>query len=145
MSDEEHDPSPKQMPISDLRMEPGSEDLMESPAMEPYMRMVMAMMQGKDLSNAVGEIAQLPLEQRYVWRVASALKWAFADFDSVNVEADRQTLSDGDRRQLFDLLQHRPLQLCLFFSALLGQKEMEGLMVSAIKNSRLVNGHSAER
>jgi hypothetical protein len=35
-------------------------------------------------------VRQLPLEKRYVWRVASALKWGFADFDNVNVNADRK-------------------------------------------------------
>jgi hypothetical protein len=77
-----------------------------------------------------------------VWRIASALKWAFADFDSANVEADRQTLSPKDRSRLLDLLQHRPLQFCLFLSALLGQKEMEALMISALKNARVVSEHS---
>jgi len=140
MSKEEHDPTAKQMPIGDIHTEPGSEDLMDSPAMQPYLRMAIAMMQGKDLTAAVEEIRQLPLEQRYVWRVASALKWAFADFDSINVEADRQTLSAEDRQQLLDLLQHRPLQFCLFLSALLGQKTMETLVVSAIRNSRVIGG-----
>ena len=44
------------------------------------------------LSLTLKEVAALPLEKRYVWRVASTLKWAFADFDSMNMEADRQTL-----------------------------------------------------
>jgi hypothetical protein len=30
-------------------------------------------------------VAELPLEKRYVWRVASTLKWAFADYDSANI------------------------------------------------------------
>ncbi len=38
----------------------------------------------------------LPLEKRYAWRVASALKWAFADFENLNVVADRRTLSQED-------------------------------------------------
>jgi hypothetical protein len=75
--------------------EPGAEDLLDSPEME--------------------------LEKRYVWRVASALKWAFADSESMNVEADRKTLSAGDLRRLLDLLKQRPLQFCLFLSALLGR------------------------
>jgi len=42
----------------------------------------------------------------------------FADSETMNVEADRKTLSIEDRSRLLDLLQHRPLQFCLFLSAL---------------------------
>lgn len=78
MSDEEQNGSAKQTPIRDVQMEPGAEDLLDTPAMQPYMRIAIAMMQGKDLGSAVEEIAALSLEQRYVWRVSSALKWAFS-------------------------------------------------------------------
>ena len=139
MKDDQNDPSTKQMPISDLRIEPGSEDLLDSPAMEPYMNLVMAMMKGENTEATVKDLAALPLEKRYVWRVASALKWAFADFDTVNVEADRQTLSPEDQTRLLDVLKHRPLQFCLFLSALLGQKQMEALMISALKNARVIS------
>ncbi len=142
MSDEERDPLIKQTQIKDLKVESGSEDLLDTPAMQPYMRLAIALMQGKDLVSAAEEIAKLSLEQRYVWRVASALKWAFADFDNVSVEADRQTLSVEDQQRLSELLNHRPLQFCLFLSTLLGQKQMELVMVSAIRNSRSVSGFS---
>ena len=74
--------------------------------------------------------------------MTSALKWAFADFDSLTVEADRQTLSPEDRKQLVELLRHRPLQFCLFLSGLFGQKQMELMMVSAIRNARVVAAQS---
>jgi hypothetical protein len=130
------------MPIGDLQTESGSEDLLDSPAMEPYINLAVAMVKGQNVNAALKELAALPLEKRYVWRIASALKWAFADFDSINVEADRQTLSPKDRLRLLGLLRHRPLQFCLFLSALLGQKEMEALMISALKNARVVAEHS---
>jgi hypothetical protein len=130
------------VPIGDLKMEPEAEELLESAAMEPYMNLAIAMMGGKDTAPAIEELAALPLEKRYVWRVASALKWAFADFDTVTVEADRQTISPEDRKQLVDLLKHRPLQFCLFLSVLFGQKQMELLMLSAIKNSRAIATYS---
>jgi hypothetical protein len=134
----------RQMPLSDLKMEPGAEELLESAAMEPYTNLAMAIMGGKDTGPAIEALAALPLERRYVWRVASALKWAFADFDTLTVEADRQTISAEDRKQLVDLLQHRPLQFCMFLSALFGQKQMEVLMVSAIKNSRTVAAYAED-
>jgi hypothetical protein len=100
------------------------------------------MVKGEKVDSALKELAALPLEKRYVWRIASALKGAFADFDTVNVEADRQTLSTKDRFRLLDLLQHRPIQFCLFLSVLIGQKETEALMISALKNARVVAEHS---
>jgi hypothetical protein len=142
MSDQENDPLGKSLPLRDIKMESGSEDLLDSPAMEPYMNLALAMMGGKDTGPAIEELAALPLEKRYVWRVTSALKWAFADFDSLTVEADRQTLSPEDRKQLVELLKHRPLQFCLFLSGLFGQKQMELMMVSAIRNARVVAAQS---
>jgi hypothetical protein len=141
--DEKNNENPnKRVPIRDLKVEPEAEELLESAAMEPYVNLAMAMMGGNDTGPAIEELAALPLEKRYVWRVASALKWAFADLETLNVEADRQTLSPEDRKQLGELLKHRPLQFCLFLSALFGQKNMEILMVSAIRNARAVAAHS---
>ena len=98
----------------------------------------MAVMGDKDTGPAIEALAALPLEERYVWRVASALKWAFADLETLSVEADRQTMSKQDLERLVELLNHRPLQLCLFLSELFGQKQMELMMVSAIRNARMV-------
>ena len=81
MSDEQEDPSIKKIPVRDLKIEPESEDLLDSPAMKPYLNLMMAMMQGKDTGPAIEELTALPLEKRYTWRVASALKWAFGDLD----------------------------------------------------------------
>jgi hypothetical protein len=113
--------------------------------MEPYVNLAVAMMRQQDLEPAVAELAALRLEKRYVWRIASALKWAFADFDTLNVEADRQTLSPEDRQRLLDLLKHRPLQFCLFLSALFGEKQMEILIASAIRNARAVAARPGEQ
>lgn len=63
------------------------------------------MMGGKDTGPAIEELAALPLEKRYVWRVASALRWAFV-------------------------------------STLFGQKQMELMMLSAIKNTRAMVAES---
>ena len=144
MSNQNDDPPVKRIPSNELRSEPGAEELLKSPAMEPYMDLAMALMGGKDTTAAVAKLIELPLEERYVWRVASALKWAFADLETLSVEADRKTKSPKDQARLDELLKHRPLQFCLFLSALFGQKEMEMLMVSAIKNARLVAAQSGD-
>ena len=139
----DRDESPKQIPLRDLKVDPTAEDLLDSAAMEPYLNLAVAMMTGgKDTGPAIEELAALPLEKRYVWRVASALKWAFVDFDSLTVEADRQTISAEDRQQLVEMVRHRPLQFCLFLSTLFGQKQMELMMLSAIKNTRAMVAES---
>jgi hypothetical protein len=76
--------------------------------MGPYVKLALAVMGHKDVHRAVEEITALPLEKRYTWRVASALKWAFADFENLNVVADRRTLNQVDLDKLVDLLKVRP-------------------------------------
>lgn len=60
--------------------------------------------------------------------VASALKWAFADCDDMNVDADSRTLTPQDFAKLRDLLKFRPMQFCFF----LGAERMQRMMVRAI-------------
>ena len=83
-------------------------------------------------------ISLIPLEERYLWRVLSALKLAFADFDNVNVVIDRKTLRSEDRMKVVELIQHRPLQFCLFMKALLGGQAMEEMMLQAINAAKKV-------
>jgi hypothetical protein len=62
----------------------------------------------------VADLKNLIIEDRYLWRVASALKWAFADFDSASVRADMATIiTDDDRKRLSELFAMRPTQFCL--------------------------------
>jgi hypothetical protein len=61
MTDQHDDPPIKRVPLKDLHTEPGAEDLLESPAMQPYMNFALAMMQEHDLEPAKKEIAALPL------------------------------------------------------------------------------------
>ena len=75
----------QRIPINELHQEPGAKELTESPEMEPYLNFAAALMQGHDPEPELEAIRQLPLEERYVWRVASALKWAFADLDDLSV------------------------------------------------------------
>src|SRR5450755_4563305 len=140
MADEEPH-FPKQIPLADLKIDPSAEDLMDSPAMQPYVNLAMAVMGHKDPRPAVAEIAALPLERRYTWRVASALKWAFADFENLNVVADRRTLSQEDLDTLVDLLKFRPLQFCLFLAALFGEERMEKLMSSSVQQVKTLRAN----
>ena len=128
----------KRIPIKDIRQEEGAHDLASSPDMEPYLDFIKAVIQKHDPSPAQEAIGRLPLENRYVWRLASSLKWGFADFDSVNVDADRQTMSPEDFAKVMDLLKLRPIQFCIFLKTLVGAEEMQRMMVEAIKVARQV-------
>ena len=90
-------------------------------------------MQDSNPTSRLETIRELPLEKRYVWRVASALKWGFADFDTLCVEADRQTLTPEDFVKLMELLRYRPIQFCMFLTTLVGVEQMERLMGEAVR------------
>ena len=122
----------KRIPIKELRREEGAQELGSSPEMELYLRFAMAVMQHHDPAPELEAIRQVPLEKRYVWRVASALKWGFADFDSLNVSADKKTLTPENLAKVMELLKLRPIQLCLFLKALVGAEEMQRMMAEAV-------------
>src|SRR6267154_2275254 len=112
--------NPEPISITKIKSEDGAHELATSETMQPYLRLLKAGLQNKDTTPHLEEIAQLPLEKRYIWRLASALKWGFADLDSVYVPIDRETLSEEDLRKVLDLLRFRPMQLCIFLKALIG-------------------------
>ncbi len=120
------------MAIGDLVSEDGAHELATSADMQPYLRLAMAILKDTDPTRELNDVASLPLEKRYIWRVASALKWGFADFDDVNVETDRATISQDDLEKVLNLLKFRPAQFCLFLKALVGPEQMERIMVEAI-------------
>jgi hypothetical protein len=122
----------KVVSVESLKMEAGAEELMSTPEMQPYLRYIEAAMLEKDVGPSLREIAELPLDRRYVWRVASALKWGFADFESWNVAVDRKTLKPEDADKVLRLLKFRPIQFCMFLKALVGTEEMERLMNQGI-------------
>ena len=63
---------------------------------------------GGDVGPPMQESGELPLEKRYVWRVASALKWGFVDFEDWSVTVDRKTLQPEDFERLMKLLRFHP-------------------------------------
>lgn len=122
----------KLVEVSSVKVEDGARELLSAPEMEPYARYIEALVFGQDLTPSMQEIAALPLEKRYVWRVASAIKWGFADFDDANVIVDRKTLSQEDGERLWKLLRLRPIQFCMFLKALVGEEAMESIMLAGI-------------
>jgi hypothetical protein len=109
--------------------------------MKPYVKLALAVMGHKDVGPAVEEITALPLEKRYTWRVASALKWAFADFENLSVVADRRTLCQEDLDTLVGLLRVRPLQFCMFLAALFGEERMEELISSSVQQVKTLRAN----
>ena len=123
-------------PRNNLASEDGAHELATSPDMKPYLNLIMAGMQGMDTTAQRQALAELPVERRYVWRIASALKWAFGDFDDVNVAADLETLRADDLAKVIDLLRFRPIQFCMFLKALVGTKHMLSIMTQAMNAAK---------
>jgi len=116
-----------------IKMEDGAKEMMSTPEMEPYIRHIeAAMFRPDEVGLSMREISELPLEKRYVWRVATALKAGFVDFEDWNVIVDRKTLTPEDAAKLLELLKLRPMQFCMFWKALVGNEEMERMMNYAI-------------
>jgi hypothetical protein len=130
------DKKSKPIPIKDLISGDGAHEMATSPDMQPYLRLIAAGLQDYETTPHMETIAAIPLEKRYVWRVASALKWAFADLETVSVNVDRETLSEEDLRKVIELLRFRPIQFCMFLKALVGTEGMERLMKDGIEAAK---------
>jgi hypothetical protein len=130
MADDDNDI--QRISINQLRQESGALELASSPDMKPYLEFIKAVVQDHDPSPELEAIRRLPLEKRYIWRVASALKWGLADCESLSVQADKQTLTPEDIAKVKVLLKFRPMQLALVLKVLVGAEEMQRMMIEAI-------------
>jgi hypothetical protein len=123
----------RNLPISEIHSEEGAQDLVRSERMKPYLALLRAQMAGQDTEPHIAALAALPLEERYVWRVISALKWAFCDLETESAIADFRTLSEEDRVKVAEPLTLRATQFCLFVNALLGEDATERIMQHALR------------
>ena len=121
------------LPTNEVKSENGAQDLVRSERMKPYLALLKAQIGGQDTEPFLTALAALPLEERYVWRVISALKWAFCDLETENAIADFRTLSEEDRVRVAEPLTLRATQFCLFVNALLGKEATERIMQHAVK------------
>jgi hypothetical protein len=121
------------VPISEIHSEEGAQELVRSERMKPYLALLKAQIGGQDTEPFLTALAALPLEERYVWRVISALKWAFCDLETENAIADFRTLSEEDRVRVAEPLTLRATQFCLFVNALIGEDATERIMQHAVK------------
>jgi hypothetical protein len=121
------------VPISEIHSEEGAQELVRSERMKPYLALLKAQIGGQDTEPFLTALAALPLEERYVWRVISALKWAFCDLETENAIADFRTLSEEDRVRVAEPLTLRATQFCLFVNALIGEDATERIMQHAVR------------
>ena len=127
---------PEMMPINRIRTDDIAHDLISSRL--EYVQYITALTQGQTGQSELEKIRALPLEKRYTWRVASALRWAFADFESMNISVDLNTLSKEDLKKLVELVHIpvRAIQFCGYLKSLIGYEEMEKLMADAIRAAK---------
>ena len=121
------------LPISEINSEAGAQELVRSERMKPYIALMRAQMGGQDTEPYLSALAALPLEERYVWRVISALKWAFCDLDTESAIADLHTLSEEDLKKVVEPLTLRTIQLCLFVNSLVGEDATERILQHALR------------
>jgi hypothetical protein len=121
------------LPISEIHSEDGAQDLVRTEKMKPYLAFLKAQMSGQDTEPYLAALAALPLEERYPWRVISALKWAFCDLDTENAIADVCTLSEEDLKRVVEPLSLRAIQFCLFVNMLIGEDATERIMQHALR------------
>ena len=121
------------LPTSEIHSEAGAQELVCSERMKPYLAFLKAQMSGQDTEPYLAALAALPLEERYVWRVVSALKWAFCDLDTESAIADLHTLPEEDLKKVVDPLSLRAIQFCLFVNALVGEEATERIMQHALR------------
>jgi hypothetical protein len=87
------------------------------------------------LDAALQVIGDLPLEKRYTWRVFSALKWAFADFEDEYVALDLPHISEPTRSEMTKELELRLQQLRM----LLQLSALNKLAVIRLPTSRFIS------
>jgi hypothetical protein len=91
---------------------------------------------GRIQARFVESLAAVPLEDRYSWRVMSALKWAFCDLETENLIADLGTLSAADVKKLMEPLQMRTLQFSIFILTMLAEEVGEQLILHALQGAK---------
>ena len=127
---------PVSMPISSIKVEDGAQDLVRSEKMKPYLELLKAQIGGQDTAPFVEALAAVPLEDRYSWRVMSALKWAFCELETENLIADLETFSATDVKKLVEPLQMRTLQFSIFILTMLGEKVGEQMILHALQGAK---------
>jgi hypothetical protein len=104
---------PENIPLNEIRIDPLAQELVRSEQARPYTNYFMKAYtnDAAGIESALQVLRDLPLEKRYTWRVFSALKWAFADFDDECVKLDLPNMPETTRAEMLKELRIRFLQL----------------------------------
>ena len=116
----------------------GTEEHSETPEMDVYSRILKAAARGQNLAPLLEELAQIPLEERYIWRVVSALKSVFEHYENACVWADLQTLGGMDLLRV-ECASRTATPFCRFLVTVCGSQPMEGTMSLAIGEAKFYN------
>ena len=104
---------PEMIPLNEIKIDPLAQELVRSEQARPYTDYFMKAYSNDagGVEKAIQVLRDLPLEKRYTWRVFSALKWAFADFDDECVKLDLPHIPETTRTEMVKELQIRFLQV----------------------------------
>jgi len=107
------------VPLKEIKIEPLAHELATSQETQPYLDCFKKAYSNNaaGLEAALQVVGDLPLEKRYTWRVFSALKWAFADFEDEYVRLDLPHISEPKRSEMAKELELRFLQLEMLLQA----------------------------
>jgi hypothetical protein len=88
--------------LKDIKLDPRAHELATSQDVQPYLDCLIKAYRNNaaGLEAALEVVRDLPLEKRYTWRVFSALKWAFADFEDEYVGLDLPHISVPTRSEM---------------------------------------------
>jgi hypothetical protein len=101
------------VPLRGIKVDPLAHELATSEGTRPYLDCVIKAYRNNavGLEAALQVVRDLPLDKRYTWRVFSALKWAFADFDNEYVALDLPHIAEPTRSEMTKELELRLQQL----------------------------------
>jgi hypothetical protein len=104
------------VPANEIKIDPLAHELATSEGTRPLPRCLIKAYRNNaaGLDAALEVIRNLPLEKRYTWRVFSALKWAFADFEDEYVALDLPHIPEPTRSEMTKELELRLQQLQMF-------------------------------
>jgi len=90
------------VPLRGIKVDPLAHELGTSEGTRPYLNCVIKAYGNNavGLEAALQAVRDLPLERRYTARVFSALKWAFADFESESVRLDLLSIPELKRTEM---------------------------------------------
>lgn len=111
---------PEMIPLKEIAIDPLAQELVRSEQARPYTDYFMKAYSNDaaGVESALQVLGDLPLEKRYTWRVFSALKWAFADFDDECVKLDLPHIPETTRTEMLKALRIRFLQLEMLLNVL---------------------------